>query len=77
VGRSPSRQRFDGAAFLRPSQHEEQVGKPVGVAHHLRVAQLTRLLQADDPSLGAAHHGAGDVEGRGRRCTTGDDERIR
>jgi len=39
--------------------------------------QLTSLLQANDPALGATQHGARHVEGRGRWRATGDDERIR
>jgi hypothetical protein len=35
------------------------------------------LLQANDPALRAAQHGARHVEGRGRRRATGDDEGIR
>jgi hypothetical protein len=35
------------------------------------------LLQANDASLGATQHGARDIEGRGRRGATRDDERIR
>jgi len=38
--------------------------------------QLTSLLQPNDPALGAAQHGARDVEGRGGRRATGDDEGI-
>jgi len=35
------------------------------------------LLQANDPALGTPQHGARHVEGRGRQCASGDDERIR
>jgi hypothetical protein len=38
---------------------------------------LSGLLQANDASLGATQHGARDVEGRGRRGATRDDEGIR
>lgn len=77
AGHSSSRQRFDRGPLLGPGQHEEQVREPVGVAQYFRIAQLAGLLQANDTTLGAAHHGTSYVQGGGRRRPTRDDERIR
>ncbi len=35
------------------------------------------MLETDDAALRPAQDGAGHIEGRGRRCATRDDERIR
>jgi hypothetical protein len=77
AGHSSSRQWFDGRPLLGPRQHEQQVRKPIRVAEHFRIAQLTALLQADDAALRPAQHRASNIQGGGRRRPTRDDKRIR
>src|SRR3989442_11859639 len=77
AGHSSSRQWFDGRPLLGPGQHKQQVRKPIRVAEHFRIVQLTTLLQADDATLRPAQHGASHIQGGGRRRPTRDDERIR
>src|SRR5438132_1862815 len=77
AARSSSRQWFDRRALLGSGQHEEQVGEPIRVAQHLRVTQLTALLQANDAALRAAQHRARDVQRGGCGGPARDDESIR
>src|SRR5256714_8007343 len=77
AARSSSRQWFDSRALLGSGQHEEQVGESIRVAQHLRVTQLTALLQANDAALRAAQHRARDIQRGGCGGPARDDESIR
>src|SRR6478672_12639805 len=52
---------------------EEQVGEAIEVDHHQR-RDLDLALETDNPSLGAATDGAGDVEHRAFAASARDDE---